>query len=347
MKKEREIQTLFCPFSRIINPLTNIDRYIIMKTYNNPFFTITTRTRSPSGPRFVSIVLPTGQVIRGHLACLNFLHHFYSQSGVSDNKPISTVGETNTSIVDPNYISGLTQADGSFFCTISKNAKSKFGIRIRPTFSITQDLNSVSVLESIMKQFKCGYITINNNTHSAEYTVNSLTDLVHIIIPHFSTYKLHSAKQYSFLMMVKIIHILIDKKHYESQVLASVIKMAYSMNKVTNRTIEQEKALFEFLGIAYVEDCLVEPELINPPLNPAFLAGLIDGDGSFFVTFLAGGRVKVGFHITQHIALQDLLENVLMFFGCGTIQKDESGVIRYLINKFEDIHRARGPQRGA
>ncbi|RUS23417.1 homing endonuclease [Endogone sp. FLAS-F59071] len=115
--------------------------------------------------------------------------------------------------------------------------------------------------------------------------------------------------------------------------------MAYSMNEVTNRTIEQEKALFDSLGIPYmhVHACPVKPELTHPPLIPAFIAGLIDGDGSFCISFMAGGRLKPGFHLTQHSALRDLLDKVMAYFGCGTIQDKESGVIRYQIDKFEDI----------
>lgn len=48
--------------------------------------------------------------------------------------------------IDPYYITGLVQSDGSFFVTISKNKKSKFGIRIRPHFTVTQDLDSLFVL---------------------------------------------------------------------------------------------------------------------------------------------------------------------------------------------------------
>jgi len=49
-------------------------------------------------------------------------------------------------LFNPNYISGLVQADGSFFVTISKNPKSKYGLRIRATFTITQNLDSIPVV---------------------------------------------------------------------------------------------------------------------------------------------------------------------------------------------------------
>lgn len=302
-----------------------------MKTFLYKSLIITTHL-IPLGLRYNSILLPSGLLITGHSKCINFLRHYNSGSLPSNLPP----QDSDSPNIDPNYISGLAQADGSFFCTISKNVGSKFGIRLRPTFSITLDLSSISVLVSIKDYFKCGYITINENTNSAEFTVKSMTDLLDIIIPHFKQYPLHSAKQYSFLMLVLIVDILKDKKHYDPQVLAQLIKMIYSMNEVTNRTITQEKALFSFLGIPYVDFCSVKPELTYPLLNPAFLAGLIDGDGSFHVSFLAGGKIKPGFHLTQHYTLRGLLDTVLSFFSCGTIQ-EKGSVIRYQIDKFDDI----------
>ena len=40
--------------------------------------------------------------------------------------------------LDPDYITGFAQSDGSFFVAISKSSKYKWGIRIRPAFTITQ-----------------------------------------------------------------------------------------------------------------------------------------------------------------------------------------------------------------
>ena len=47
------------------------------------------------------------------------------------------------------YISGLTQTDGSFFCSIILSPKHRFGLQFRPKFTITADLDSKHVLDSI------------------------------------------------------------------------------------------------------------------------------------------------------------------------------------------------------
>ena len=44
-------------------------------------------------------------------------------------------------ILSPGYISGLTQTDGSFFCSVIISSKHRFGLQFRPKFTITADLD--------------------------------------------------------------------------------------------------------------------------------------------------------------------------------------------------------------
>ena len=80
--------------------------------------------------------------------------------------------------LSPDYISGLTQADGSFFCSIKIAPKHLFGIQFQPKFTITADFDSKFILESIQSYFNCGKITINT-----EFGVVRLAELYNIIIP--------------------------------------------------------------------------------------------------------------------------------------------------------------------
>jgi len=183
------------------------------------------------------------------------------------NRFYSTI---STLLIDPNYISGLTQSDGSFFVVISKNSKAKLGLRVRPTFTITQDLDSISVLEEVQKYFNCGKIYINQKTYSAEYVVNSLTDLQNIIIPHFYKYPVFLSKEPPALFLVSIVDILTKKEHYNKETPAEFIKLVYSMNDVTNRTIEREKELFSIINVNYYEESTEKPNIIDHPLNDQF-----------------------------------------------------------------------------
>lgn len=90
-------------------------------------------------------------------------------------------------IKDPYYISGLTQADGSFFCSIEKTTQknqSKW-LSFTPIFDITVDLDSKNTLEQIKIYFSCGNVTTKISDHTAQYRVKNRNDLINIIIPHF------------------------------------------------------------------------------------------------------------------------------------------------------------------
>ena len=88
--------------------------------------------------------------------------------------------------LSPGYISGLAQTDGSFFCSVVISTKHRFGLQFRPKFTLTADLDSKYVLDSIAQYFSCGKVNTNLKTHSAEYLVERIEDLQNIIIPHFT-----------------------------------------------------------------------------------------------------------------------------------------------------------------
>lgn len=115
-------------------------------------------------------------------------------------------------VMKPGYITGLTQTDGTFFCTVSMSANHLFGLQFRPQFAITCDLDSSYVLEAIKLYFNCGNIYINKKSQSAEYVVSSLTDLVTIIIPQFKDHPLFCGKLHAFQLFSKITLALFGKK---------------------------------------------------------------------------------------------------------------------------------------
>ena len=91
--------------------------------------------------------------------------------------------------LSPGYISGLTQTDGSFFCSIILSPKHRFGIQFRPKFTITADLNFKYVLDSIQSFLNCGKVSINKQKHTAELGVTKIEELKQIINPHFKKKK--------------------------------------------------------------------------------------------------------------------------------------------------------------
>ena len=98
-------------------------------------------------------------------------------------KTIKLMNQSAGFILSPGYISGLAQTDGSFFCSVVISTKHRFGLQFRPKFTLTADLDSKYVLDSIAQYFGCGKVNTNLKTHSAEYLVERIEDLQNIIVP--------------------------------------------------------------------------------------------------------------------------------------------------------------------
>lgn len=239
--------------------------------------------------------------------------------------------------ITPAYISGLTQADGSFFISIEVSNKHRNGLRIRPKFSITQDLGSVETLETIKNYFNCGKVYTNPKKHSAEFVVESVKDLKATIIPHFIEYPLQLDKQRAFSILMNVVDTLDAKAHYDKLVCADMLKLILSMNVSSNRSDELKNKYFDILGVPNDGIPPILPDIIDHPLTEPFLIGLIDGDGCFSVSFGANRKLSLGFHITGHISVKPLFDKVQSLLNCGQVRDKSATEVRYQIDNFTDM----------
>lgn len=240
--------------------------------------------------------------------------------------------------LSPDYISGLTQADGSFFCSIKIAPKHLFGVQFVPKFTITADLDSKFILESIQSYFNCGRIAINSKKHTAEFEVVRLAELHNIIIPHFIKYPIFCGKHHAFKLFTEIVITLYNKEKRSIEERKKLLILALSMNITTNRNIETIDKLFnifkveqlasEFLEqrkqeIAYkILDLVPLIDSKDFKVSNDFISGFIDGDGSFFISFLNNGEIKTGFNITNDLYSKPLLEVVKQKLGnIGSIRE--------------------------
>ena len=241
----------------------------------------------------------------------------------------------------PGYISGLTQTDGSFFCSIIMSSRHRFGLQFRPRFTITADLDSKYVLDSIKLYFNCGNVTTNIKNHTAEYQVDRLEDLNNIIVPHFQNYPVFCAKLHAFELFTQIVHALFFKEKRTIEGRRELLKKALSMNSTTNRTEERKEALFALLGIIENEDkelILNDKTVITKPISDNIISGIIDGDGSFFISFHADGSIKTGFNITNDKASKPLLEGIkAKFKNIGAINEGSKNELVYTITGLNQI----------
>lgn len=91
---------------------------------------------------------------------------------------------------------------------------------------------------------------------------------------------------------------------------------------------------------------LFRPEVSGLSIqNPNWLAGFVDGEGSFYVKSLKNNKYSKGFSVTlvfsiaQHVRDEDLLTTFIDYLGCGRIEKASTrpGEVNFVVSKFSDI----------
>ena len=243
--------------------------------------------------------------------------------------------------LSPGYISGLAQTDGSFFCSVVISTKHRFGLQFRPKFTLTADLDSKYVLDSIAQYFGCGKVNTNLKTHSAEYLVERIEDLQNIIVPHFLNYSVFCAKLHAFKLFSQIVSTLSTKDNRTIEGRIELLKMALSMNITTNRSKDRIDLLFSLLEVSDTKDIeFIENTITNitSPITDNNIAGIIDGDGSFYVSFNKNGLIKTGFSITGDKDSRPLLEGIQeKFKGIGSIKEGSKNELVYTITGLNQI----------
>ena len=116
------------------------------------------------------------------------------------------------------------------------------------------------------------------------------------------------------------------------------------MNVTTNRDKDRIDLLFKLLGVQDDKDKVLlinNINEINQPLLDNVISGIIDGDGSFFISFHKDGNIKTGFNITNDRASRSLLLKIQeRFNGIGSINEGTKNELVYVvtgINQITDI----------
>jgi LAGLIDADG endonuclease len=132
------------------------------------------------------------------------------------NKPAMayTTSSNLDSLLQPWQITGLTDGEGGFYCSILKTGSGITGFRVKLEFKVVQKSHSENVLVNLQKYFSCGSVVIDNRkTDTKKYHVSSISDILNIIIPHFDAYPCLTSKFLNFDNWKTIALLLKNKEH--------------------------------------------------------------------------------------------------------------------------------------
>lgn len=138
-------------------------------------------------------------------------------------------------MLNPYYIAGFVDGEGSFHVAIYKDSQMRNGVKIIPEFHVSQRNSSKRILEELKNYFNCGYIKSNHatklNDQNLVYVVRNRFDLLYKIIPFFKNYGLLTEKAEAFKAFAKIVGWLSQNKHSTLSGVKDILRIAYLMNR--------------------------------------------------------------------------------------------------------------------
>lgn len=235
--------------------------------------------------------------------------------------------------INPWYITGLVDAEGSFIVNIIKDNTRKSGYNILVYFSIALNNKDKALLDEIKSVFGVGNIFYNTNDKTYKLKVSKIDDINNVIIPFFKKYYLITQKRIDFELFTKIIEIINCKDHLVIEGLQNIVNIKASMNKGISDKIKQD-----FINTVAVS----RPNfnvLTIPDSN--WLSGFSEGESCFFVSIYKSSKSKLGsavqlvFKITQHSRDIELLNCISKFLGCGRVEKRAGEACDFTVTSFK------------
>jgi hypothetical protein len=147
------------------------------------------------------------------------------------------------------WVVGFVDGEGCFSVGFIKqpNRKNrigyKLGIQVWCEFAATQGEKSLTSVRKLKNFFGVGSIYLNkrydnHKEHLYRYVVRRRLDLKEAIIPFFKKYPLQTAKNDDFKKFVRCFEMIYRKEHLTIEGLQKINKIAITMNRRKDRTID-------------------------------------------------------------------------------------------------------------
>lgn len=205
--------------------------------------------------------------------------------------------------LNPNFITGLTEAEGCFSVGVYKNKKARFKRSVKLEFTIKMLDNETELLTMVEFFFNCGKLWHYPKDNSVRFRIHNISSIKNKIIPHFLKYPLRGTKYLDFLYFKEALDIIESKEHLTDEGLNKLSILSKSMNKGR-----------EFSANDYYSPNHTKENCINyMPIDGHYINGFIEGDGSLILQL---GKVFgiMRLCITQHINNRALMDSIAKYF---------------------------------
>lgn len=242
------------------------------------------------------------------------------------------------------WLTGFTQADGSFVVNFDARKQGSLPYYPRPAFVLTQSIREKDTIIQLHKYLGVGKLYYSRN--EITIIVRSLAELLNVIIPHFDAYPVRGHKYTAYITFKQVVLSMNSGKHLTASGFLQILDLCYFANYTSQRTLETKQAIVNKVirsvprGSIQYEPITISTKNIteNSPINPDYLVGLVDGDGSFNFGFKSDRRrIVPNFTIVQGIEDRSVLEDVQSYLGCGKVYDLKSQTVRYQVESVSEL----------
>lgn len=235
--------------------------------------------------------------------------------------------------LDPNWVTGFSDAESCFSIIISK--RTNLSLRVSASFEINLHVKDINILYQIQKFFRVGSVTTSGtriNRNICVYRVTKIEDLITNIIPHFIKYPLLTQKYSDFILFTKVVDIISKKEHLNSTGFTTILSYYASINRGLSTTLS---SLYpHVVGVDRIKPNLPDS------LNPNWVSGFTAGDGGFSIGIRSNtNQIYFRFHVAQHSRDVLLMELFIKFFGFGKVNvRSNQSRCDYYVQDFFNIY---------
>lgn len=130
---------------------------------------------------------------------------------------------------DPYWVAGFTDAEGCFYVKISTVGSNK---KVKPYFSISQDIRDINLLKKLATYLACGLIeTVKTRPNQSSFVVYKFSDIVEKILPFFDKYSLHGKKSLDYNDFKTVTNIVSENGNINHNVLKIIKHIKSKMNR--------------------------------------------------------------------------------------------------------------------
>ena len=140
------------------------------------------------------------------------------------------IKEKSNFALDPWFITGFVDGEGSFIIRVRKTPKYRVGFLVEAYFSIALHKKDLKILQDIKAYFGVGKIR-NEVNDKVKFRVESLKEIVNVIIPHFEKYSLITQKLADYLLLKDVVNMMINKEHLTKKGLNKIVSTKAVINK--------------------------------------------------------------------------------------------------------------------